>query len=82
MKRQPQTIVPIGFTQTTMSILNPKKRVIIDMIMVQLLSLMATFILILIFAGGKLDSNEMTYALVGLFLSILMLGSVYSRIAK
>ena len=80
--RKQQPILPIGFSETTMSILNPKKRVIIDMIMVQLLSLMATFMLILIFASGQLDSSEMTYALVGLFVSILMLGSVYSRIAK
>tara|TARA_R100001082_G_scaffold111188_1_gene93953 strand:+ start:6333 stop:6578 length:246 start_codon:yes stop_codon:yes gene_type:complete len=80
--RKQQPILPIGFSETTMSILNPKKRVIIDMIMVQLLSLMATFTLILVFASGRLDSTEMTYALVGLFVSILMLGSVYSRIAK
>lgn len=74
--------VPAGFRQTTMDILNPKKRVIIDMIMVQLLSLIILFAAILAFANDKLTASQMTYAMGGLMFSILMLSSVYSRIAS
>lgn len=65
-----------------MDILNPKKKVIIDMIMVQLLSLIVVFMGVLGFANHKLDAADMSYVMAGLFFSLLMLGGVYGRIAR
>lgn len=75
-------LVPIGLAYTTMDILNPQKKVIIDMIMVQLLSLITTFTVILIFANQSLPPAQLSYVMGALFFSLLMLGGVYSRIAQ
>ena len=74
--------IPMSIAETTMSILNPKKRVIIDMIMVQLLSLIMVFAILLAFGSEKLSATQLSYVMVGLFFSLLMLGGVYSRIAR
>jgi len=75
-------LMPKGFASTTMDIFNPKKKVIIDMIMVQLLSLIIVFMGVLAFANHKLDAADMSYVMGGLFFSLLMLGGVYGRIAR
>jgi hypothetical protein len=74
--------IPRGVAYTTMDILNPTKKVIIDMIMVQLLSLIMLFTVILITSNNKLSASELSYIMVGLFSSLLMLTGVYSRIAR
>ena len=74
--------VPKGIAHTTMDIFNPKKKVIVDMIMVQLLSLIIVFMGVLAFANQKLDAADMSYVMAGLFFSLIMLGGVYSRIAR
>ena len=74
--------MPKGLASTTLDILNPKKKVIIDMIMVQLLSLIIMFMGVLAFANHKLDAADMSYVMAGMFSSLLMLGGVYSRIAR
>ena len=82
MIRPDKIIIPKGFAHSTMDIFNPKKKVIIDMIMVQLLSLIIMFMAVLAFANHKLDAADMSYVMAGLFFSLLMLGGVYSRIAR
>ena len=76
------TIMPFGLERSAMDVLNPQKKVIIDMIMVQLLSLIILFAFVLAFAHGKLSQNDLTFVMGGLFLSMLMLTNVYSRIAR
>ncbi len=72
----------IGLSSTAMGIFSPVKSVIIDMIMVQLISIIVTLGLILITGADKLNSDTMAYLVAGLFGAFLMLGSVYSRISE
>tara|TARA_R110002110_G_scaffold93053_4_gene242546 strand:- start:156 stop:410 length:255 start_codon:yes stop_codon:yes gene_type:complete len=74
--------IPNSLAATTLDMLNPNRSVIIDMIMVQLISVIVTMSLILIFKGGTMGSASVSYYLVGLFASFLMLTGVYSRITR
>lgn len=74
--------IPASFAATSLDMLNPSRSVIIDMIMVQLISVIVTMSMILIFKGGTMGSASVSYYLVGLFASFLMLTGVYSRITR
>jgi hypothetical protein len=74
--------IPTSFAATTLDMLNPNRSVIVDMIMVQLISVIVTMSMILVFRGGTMDSASVSYYLVGLFASFLMLTGVYSRITR
>jgi len=79
--REPMSFLPYGFTSTTMDILNPKKSVIVDMIMVQILSLIITFSILLIFANQQLNASDLSYIMGGLFGALMFLTAVYSRLS-
>ena len=74
--------LPASFAATSLDMLNPSRSVIIDMIMVQLISVIVTMSMILVFKGGTMGSASVSYYLVGLFASFLMLTGVYSRITR
>jgi len=74
--------IPQSFAATTLDVLNPNRSVIVDMIMVQLLSMIVCMSMILVFKGGSMPSSTISYFLVGLFASFLMLTGVYSRITR
>jgi hypothetical protein len=74
--------IPNSFAATTLDMLNPNRSVIIDMIMVQLISVIVVMSMILIFKGGSMSSASVSYYLVGLFASFLMLTGAYSRIIR
>jgi len=74
--------MPLGFGNTSLNVLNPPRSVIIDMIMVQFISIIVVMLMILIFKGQELSSSVLSYYLVGLFGSALMLTGVYSRITR
>ena len=65
-----------------MEIFAPKKSVIIDMIMVQLLTIIVTLTTLLLTSSSKMDSNTMAYLVVGLFGAFFMLTGIYSRISE
>ena len=65
-----------------MEIFAPKKSVIIDMIMVQLLTIIVTLTTLLLTSSSKMDSNTMAYLVVGLFGAFFMLTGIYSRITE
>ena len=71
-----------GFASTTMEIFAPMKSVIIDMVMVQLLSIIVALGAILLLASVQLDSDTMAYLVAGLFGAFFMLGGIYSRISE
>jgi len=52
------------------------------MIMVQFLSIIVTLFFILVFKGAELSTNEVSIFLIGIFTSVVMLGGIYTRIAK
>jgi len=74
--------IPKSFAASTLDVLNPTRSVIVDMIMVQLISVIVVMMMILLFKGGSMGSASVSYYLVGLFSSILMLSGVYARITR
>jgi len=72
----------LGFASSTMAIFAPKKSVIVDMVMVQLLSVIVTLGVIMLTGSSDLSSDTMAYLVAGLFGAFFMLGSVYSRISS
>jgi hypothetical protein len=60
---------------------NMRKSVIIDMIMVQLISLTLGCFVIIIFSGQHMDQTSLTYLLGALFISFSMTGMVYRKFA-
>lgn len=69
-----------GFANTTMNIFAPKKSVIVDMIMVQVITAILSLAAILMFNASTLSSDQVAWMLGGLFASILMAGAIYTRI--
>ena len=64
--RQPNDFtgyIPNSFAATTLDMLNPNRSVIIDMIMVQLISVIVVMSMILIFKGGSMSSASVSYYL-------------------
>ena len=73
--------MPLGFGNTSLNVLNPPRSVIIDMIMVQLLTIIVTLSTLLLTSSSKMDSNSMAYLVIGLFGAFFMLTGIYSRIS-
>ena len=71
-----------GFASGTMAIFSPKKSIIVDMVMVQLIAIIVTLGLILITGGDNLGSDTMAYLVAGLFGAFFMLGGIFSRISS
>ena len=71
-----------GLSNTAMEIFSPRKSVIIDMIMVQLIAIIVTLGLVMLTANESLGSDTMAYLVAGLFGAFFMLGNVYARISS
>ena len=65
-----------------MGVFNPKESVIIDMVMVQLISMTLTLLAVLLFKGDQVDSGDMAWMVGGLFGSFLLASTIYSRITS
>ena len=76
------SFVPHRFASTTLDVLNPTRSVIVDMIMVQLLSMVNVMLMIILFKGGTISSGSLSYYVLGLFLCVMMLSGVYARITR
>ena len=74
--------IPNGLAVSTNEIFNPTKDVIVDMIMVQLLTITLALLGILIFKGDEVGSENMAWMVGGLFTSFLMASAIYSRITS
>jgi hypothetical protein len=71
-----------GLTYASTQVLSPRRSVITDMIMVQFISMIITFTLILFLKGGDLPTSSVSVFLVGIMIAFLGLGNVYGRITK
>ncbi len=74
--------IPSQFADMSMQLLAPKRSIIVDMVMVQLLSAIVVFVGILLFKANEISQSEMTMMVVGVFLSLFLLSSVYHRITR
>ena len=59
-----------------------RKSVIVDMIMVQLVSLTLGCFLILVFSGAKMSSSDLSWVIGALFVSFSASGIVYRRLSN
>ena len=71
-----------GLTASSIDVFSPPRSVIADMIMVQFISMIITFTLILFIKGGELPTSSVSVFLVGIMIAFMGLGSVYGRISK
>lgn len=71
-----------GFAMSTRDIFAPKKSVIVDMVMVQVLTIIVTLSLVLMTGSGKLSSDMMAYIMGGMMGAILLATGIYTRISQ
>jgi len=69
-----------GLAYGTMAIFNPKKSIIVDMVMVQFITVILTLATILMSNASTMSSDQVAWTLGGLFGAILMAGALYTRI--
>jgi len=59
-----------------------KKSSLVDMIMVQVISLTLGAFLLIAFSAYEMSQNELMYSMGVLFLSLLLTGTVYRRLGE
>ncbi len=59
-----------------------KKSSLVDMIMVQVISLTLGAFLLIAFSAYEMSQNELMYAMAVLFFSIFLTGTVYRRLGE
>jgi len=77
-----QIPIPSNISNALMQVYTPRRSVIVDMVMVQFISIILTMLLILFIQGPTMSSSSVSFYFVGLFLSVLMLTGVYSKIIQ
>jgi len=82
MDQTPQYYFSNAIAMTTRNIYAPKKTVIVDMVMVQILAIMVTLCLVLVTGSQTLSSDNIAYMMAGLMVSVLLAGGIYSRISQ
>ncbi len=75
-------MVPTQFADMTMHMLSPKREIIIDMVMVQLISAILIFTGILMFKSNEITQSDMSIYMVGVFISFILLTQIYQRITR
>jgi hypothetical protein len=75
-------LIPRQFANMSMNMLSPKRHVVVDMVMVQLISVILIFAGILIFKNTEINQTEMSLYMFGLFASFVLLTSIYQRITR
>lgn len=72
----------LGIAHGTMAIFNPRKSVIVDMVMVQLLAIITTLGIIMLTGSDSLASDTIAYLVAGIFGALFMLGGIYARLTN
>ncbi len=75
-------LIPRQFANMSMNMLSPKRHVVVDMVMVQLISIILIFAGILVFKNTEINQTEMSLYMFGLFASFVLLTSIYQRITR
>ena len=76
------SIVPKQFADMSMHFFAPKRQVVVDMVMVQLISAILIFVGILVFKSSEINQMEMSLYMIGIFTSFILLTSIYQRITR
>ncbi len=72
----------IKISQASSSIFSPSRNIIIEMIMVQFISVIIAGVSILIFKGDEMSSGDVSVFVVGIFGAFIFLTTLYSRITR
>ena len=75
-------MVPKQFADMTMHMLSPRRQVVVDMVMVQLISAILVFAGILVFKGNEISQSDMSIYMIGIFVSFVLLTQIYQRITR
>jgi len=75
-------MVPKQFADITMHMLSPRRQVVVDMVMVQLISAILVFSGILVFKSNEITQNDMSIYMIGIFVSYVLLKQIYQRITR
>jgi protein-S-isoprenylcysteine O-methyltransferase Ste14 len=75
-------LIPRQFADMSMHMLSPKREIVVDMVMVQLLSAILIFMGILVFKNTEISQMEMSIYMVGLFTAFILLTTIYQRITR
>jgi hypothetical protein len=75
-------MVPKQFADITMHMLSPRRQVVVDMVMVQLISAILVFSGILVFKSNEITQNDMSIYMIGIFVSFVLLTQIYQRITR
>jgi len=82
MMRRGSNFMPKQIADVTMHMLAPKRQVVVDMVMVQLISAILIFLGILTFKNTEITQVEMSMYMLGVFISFVLLTSIYQRITR
>ncbi|MAK83995.1 MAG: hypothetical protein CMJ17_19320 [Phenylobacterium sp.] len=66
----------------SMQFFAPKRQVIVDMVMVQLISAILVFMGILVFKNAEISQSDMSIYMIGIFVSFVLLTQIYQRITR
>ncbi len=72
----------IKLSQASSSIFAPSRNIIVEMIMVQFISVIIAGVSILIFKGDEMSSGDVSVFVVGIFGALIFLTTLYSRITR
>jgi uncharacterized membrane protein len=75
-------LVPRQFADMSMHMLAPKRQVVVDMVMIQLISAILVFLGILVFKNNEINQMEMSIYMMGIFVSFILLTQIYQRITR
>jgi len=82
MNNDPSNLIPRQVANMSMHFFSPKRQVVVDMVMVQLISAILVFMGILIFKNGDISQSDMSIYMVGIFVSFILLTQIYQRITR
>jgi len=74
--------LPKQIVDVSMHMLAPKRQVVVDMVMVQLISAILIFMGILVFKNSDITQMEMSIYMMGIFVSFILLTQIYQRITR
>ncbi len=72
----------IRLSQASSTIFAPSSNIIVEMIMVQFISIIIACAAILIFKGDSMSSGDVSVFVVGIFGGLVFLTTLYSRITR
>ncbi len=82
MNNGPSNLIPRQVADMSMQFFSPKRQVIVDMVMVQLISAILVFMGILVFKNTEITQSDMSIYMVGIFVSFILLTQIYQRITR